>query len=39
MGLVGLAMVAGLTVFDGTLYGTTSGGGANCDGTVFSISP
>jgi uncharacterized repeat protein (TIGR03803 family) len=24
---------------DGNLYGTTSGGGANSDGTVFSITP
>jgi uncharacterized repeat protein (TIGR03803 family) len=29
----------GLTDVDGTLYGTTSGGGKNAIGTVFSISP
>lgn len=30
---------AGLTAVNGTLYGTTSGGGAQGKGTVFSITP
>jgi uncharacterized repeat protein (TIGR03803 family) len=30
---------AGLSDVNGTLYGTTSGGGASNDGTVFRISP
>jgi len=30
---------AGLTNVNGTLYGTTSSGGAHADGTVFSITP
>jgi uncharacterized repeat protein (TIGR03803 family) len=30
---------AGLTKIDGTLYGTTIGGGANNQGTVFSLTP
>jgi uncharacterized repeat protein (TIGR03803 family) len=30
---------AGLLNVKGTLYGTTSGGGANSDGTVFSLRP
>lgn len=30
---------AGLLNMRGTLYGTTSGGGANSDGTVFSLRP
>jgi uncharacterized repeat protein (TIGR03803 family) len=30
---------AGLIDIGGTLYGTTAGGGANGDGTVFSITP
>ncbi len=29
---------AGLTVLGGLLYGTTGGGGANAEGTVFSVS-
>jgi uncharacterized repeat protein (TIGR03803 family) len=35
----GLEPEAGLINIKGTLYGTTSGGGANCCGTVFSITP
>jgi uncharacterized repeat protein (TIGR03803 family) len=31
--------VGGLTAMKHTLYGTTAGGGANGDGTVFSITP
>jgi uncharacterized repeat protein (TIGR03803 family)/YVTN family beta-propeller protein len=30
---------AGLLNFNGTLYGTTSSGGANGDGTIFTITP
>jgi uncharacterized repeat protein (TIGR03803 family) len=30
--------VAGLTALNGTLYGTTAGGGASGDGTVFAVS-
>jgi uncharacterized repeat protein (TIGR03803 family) len=35
----GTSPVAGLIHVDGTLYGTTPGGGANNDGTVFEITP
>lgn len=33
----GYSPYAGLTLFGGTLYGTTQGGGANDSGTVFSV--
>ena len=33
----GYSPVAGLTLIGNTLYGTTTGGGANADGTVFSV--
>jgi uncharacterized repeat protein (TIGR03803 family) len=35
----GAGPLAGLVNVNGTLYGTTSAGGANGDGTVFSITP
>jgi uncharacterized repeat protein (TIGR03803 family) len=35
----GATPAAPLTNFHGTLYGTTSGGGANGNGTVFTITP
>jgi uncharacterized repeat protein (TIGR03803 family) len=38
-GLDGATPLAGLTIVNGTLYGTTEQGGANGVGTVFSLSP
>ncbi len=35
----GLQPYGGLVELDGTLYGTTLGGGANGDGTVYGITP
>jgi uncharacterized repeat protein (TIGR03803 family) len=34
----GLGPTAGLILSDGILYGTTADGGANNDGTVFSLA-
>ncbi len=38
-GTDGADPVAGLTVFHGTLYGTTSAGGSHNKGTVFALTP
>jgi uncharacterized repeat protein (TIGR03803 family) len=38
VGADGSSPVAGLTDVDGTLYGTTAGGGASDEGTVFAIT-
>jgi uncharacterized repeat protein (TIGR03803 family) len=38
-GYPGVANPSGLTYFNGTLYGTTGGGGAYNKGTVYSITP
>lgn len=35
----GAGPVAGLTVFHGTLYGTTAGGGKYNKGTIFALTP
>jgi len=35
----GIHPVAALTNMDGTLYGTTTGGGTSKDGTVFALTP
>lgn len=38
-GIDGAGPVAGLTVFHGTLYGTTSSGGKYNKGTIFALTP
>ncbi|MGB8908740.1 MAG: choice-of-anchor tandem repeat GloVer-containing protein [Candidatus Cybelea sp.] len=35
----GQLVLGGLTVLNGTLYGTTDAGGANGTGTVFALTP